>query len=276
MNDVSARSIQISTSSGRESRNIRVKSSLLAEQSSTNHESRAVDLAEDSATHTGVSMNWKIDTIANSDNGKRGPEGELPIPKMILIERMLERRNPETEERDVSHVEHEIASSFLVAIQTGRDSDGLRGRLSEAIARDYVVNLLPLNEVIERVCAALRQNRVSNEEEVLFSVGDLHLDASRHLVQKRGRRLHLTPKQFALLHNLMMNAGKPVSHRKLFRSVWGSQYGCARESLRMFVRQLRVKIEDNPANPKYLLTEPNIGYRFAESMEGDSVIPSTE
>jgi two-component system, OmpR family, KDP operon response regulator KdpE len=77
-------------------------------------------------------------------------------------------------------------------------------------------------------------------------------------VQKRGRPLHLTPKEFALLHNLMMNAGKPVSHRELLRSVWGSQYGCDREDLRIFVRQLRVKIEDNPANPKYLLTEPSI------------------
>jgi two-component system KDP operon response regulator KdpE len=74
----------------------------------------------------------------------------------------------------------------------------------------------------------------------------------------------------------MMNAGKPVSHGKLLRSVWGSQYGCARESLRILVRQLRLKIEGNPANPKYLLTEPNIGYRFAESVEEDSVIPSTE
>jgi DNA-binding response OmpR family regulator len=276
MNDLSARGIQMSTPSGRKSRNPGVESSQLAGQSSTNHAPRAVELTEDSATPTGVSMDWKVDTIANRDDGKRRPEGELPILKMILIERMLERSNSESEEHDIGHVEHEVASSFLVAIQAGRDSDGLRGRLSEAVARDYAVNLLPLNEVIKRVCAALKQDRISNEEEVLFSVGDLHLDATRHLVQKRGRRLHLSPKQFALLHNLMMNAGKPVSHRELLRSVWGSQYGCARESLRMFVRQLRVKIEDNPANPKYLLTEPNIGYRFAESMEGDSVIPSTE
>jgi two-component system KDP operon response regulator KdpE len=189
-------------------------------------------------------MNWKVNTIANRDNRKCRPEGE-------------------------------IASSFLVAIQTMRDSDGLRGRSSEVVARDYSVNLLPLHELIARVCTALKRDHVSDKE-VLFSVGDLHLDASKHLVQKRGRPLHLTPKEFALLHNLMMNAGKPVSHRKLLRSVWGSQYGCERESLRIFVRQLRVKIEDNPANPKYLLTEPRIGYRFAESVEEDSVIPSSE
>ena len=214
-------------------------------------------------------MNWKVNTIADRDNEKRRPEGKLPI-RMTLVEGALKRSKPETE------VEGEAASSFLVAIQTVRDSDGLRGRPSEAGARDYSVNLLPLHELIGRVCSALERNHVSNKEEVLFCVGDLHLDASRHLVQKRGRPVHLTPKEFALLHNLMMNAGKPVSHRKLLRSVWGSLYGCEREYLRIFVRQLRVKIEDNPANPTYLLTEPNIGYRFAESVEVDSVIPSSE
>ncbi|WP_433964654.1 winged helix-turn-helix domain-containing protein [Tunturiibacter gelidiferens] len=218
-------------------------------------------------------MNWKVNTIADRNNGKRKPEGELPI-RMTLVEGTLARSKQETEGVDISRVEGEAASSFLVAIQTSRDDGGPRGRPSEAAARSYSVYLLPLHELIGRVCAALERKHASNKEEVIFSVGDLHLDASRHLVQKRGRPLHLTPKEFALLHNLMMNAGKPVPHRKLLLSVWGSQYGCEREYLRIFVRQLRVKIEDNPANPKYLLTEPNIGYRFAESVEGDSVIPS--
>jgi two-component system, OmpR family, KDP operon response regulator KdpE len=229
---------------------------------------------EDAAIHTGVSMNWKVNTIANHDNGKRTPEGELPI-RMTLVKGTLDRTKSETEGVDISRAEGEIASGFLVAIQTAQDSDDLQGRPWEAVGPDYSVNLLPLHELIARVCVALKRN-VSSKEEVLFSVGYLHLDASRHLVQKRGRPLHSTPKEFALLHNLMMNAGKPVPHRKPLRSVWGSQYGCEREYLRIFVRQLRVKIEDNPANPKYLLTEPSIGYRFAESVEGDCVIPSSE
>jgi two-component system KDP operon response regulator KdpE len=146
----------------------------------------------------------------------------------------------------------------------------------ETIPRDYLLNMLSLHELIARDYAALKQNHTSDEEKALFSIGDLRLDASRYLVQKKGRPLHLTPKEFALLHKLMMNAGKPVPHRKLLRSVWGSQYGCEREYLRIFVRQLRIKIEDNPASPKYLLTEPNIGYRFAESLEVDSVIPAND
>jgi two-component system, OmpR family, KDP operon response regulator KdpE len=246
-------------------------------------------------------MNWKVNTIADREYGKCGPEGELPIriasrgalsgartvksPErggalalvgMTVVPGALERSEPETEGVDISRAEAENASSFLVAIQTGRDIDGLRGRSLEAASRDLAVSLLPLHELVARVCIALKQNHASNEETVLFSVGDLHLDASRYLVQKRGRPLHLTPKEFALLHMLMMHAGKPVSHRKLLRSVWGLQYGCEREYLRILIRQLRLKIEDNPAKPKYLLTEPNIGYRFAESLEEDSVILSSD
>jgi two-component system, OmpR family, KDP operon response regulator KdpE len=218
-------------------------------------------------------MNWKVKTIANRNSGKRNPEVQLPIG-MTLVQGALGRSKPETAGVDIRHVEGEIASSFLIAVHTPRDSDGPLDRSSEAVALDYSIDLLPFHELIARVCAALKRAHGPDEEEFLFRVGDLHLDASRHLVQKRGRPLHLTPKEFALLHNLMMNAGKPVSHRKLLRSVWGSQYGSDREYLRIFVRQLRLKIEDNPANPKYLLTEPGIGYRFAEALEGNSAIPS--
>ncbi|WP_353067642.1 response regulator transcription factor [Tunturibacter psychrotolerans] len=193
---------------------------------------------------------------------------------MTLVQGARGRSKPETVGVDISPLEGAISSSFLVAIHTPRDSHGPLDRSSEAVARDYSIDLLPFHELIARVCAALKRTHDSNEEQVLFRVGDLHLDASRHLVHKRGRPLHLTPKEFALLHNLMRNAGKPVSHRKLLRSVWGSQYGSDREYLRIFVRQLRLKIEDNPANPKYLLTEPGIGYRFAETVEGNSAIPS--
>jgi two-component system, OmpR family, KDP operon response regulator KdpE len=212
-------------------------------------------------------MNWKVNTIANRDNGKRRPESKLPI-RMTLVDRALEGV-------DLSRVEGEIVSSCLVAIQAGRNSDG-QSRTSDMAAYDYSESLSPLHELIARVCAAIARNNVSSKEDVLFRVGDLHLDASRHLVQKRGRTLHLTPKEFLLLHSLMMNAGRAVTHRELLRLVWGSQYGCEREYLRVFVRQLRRKIEDDPANPKYLLTEPSIGYRFAESVEEDSVIPTRD
>ena len=78
--------------------------------------------------------------------------------------------------------------------------------------------------------------------------------------------MHLTPKQFELLHYLMANAGRPVPHAKLLRSVWGPEYGNELEYLRTFIRQIRMKIEDDPGDPKYLLTESHIGYRFSETV----------
>ena len=92
-------------------------------------------------------MNWKVNTIANRDNRKRRPEGERPI-RMTLVKGALEHSKPETEGVDTGRVEGENASGFLVAIQTARDSDGLRGAPSEEFARDYSVNLLPLHELI--------------------------------------------------------------------------------------------------------------------------------
>jgi two-component system KDP operon response regulator KdpE len=167
-------------------------------------------------------------------------------------------------------------SSFLIATPTMQDGEGQQYDPSAAISKDFSINLLPLGDLVARVCVSLNQNRSPDEEGLVFMIGGLLLDSSRYLVQKKGRTLHLTPKEFKLLHHLMVHAGKPVPHASLLRSVWGTRYGCGRGYLRIYVRTLRMKIEDDPSNPKYLLTEPYIGYRFAESVEDDSVIPSSE
>jgi two-component system KDP operon response regulator KdpE len=86
-------------------------------------------------------------------------------------------------------------------------------------------------------------------------------------VQKAGFTIHLTPKEFDLLRYLMANRGLPVTHARLLHAVWGAQYVGQVEYLRSFVRQLRKKLDDDAANPRYLLTENHIGYRFADPAE---------
>jgi two-component system, OmpR family, KDP operon response regulator KdpE len=135
----------------------------------------------------------------------------------------------------------------------------------DAGADDYITKPFQLRELIARIRAAVRRNRTTEQDITRISIGDVHLDTARHLVQKKGKTVHLTPKQFDLLHYLMANAGKPVSHAKLLKTVWGPEYGNELEYLRTFVRQVRMKIEDDPANPTYLLTESHIGYRFSEA-----------
>ena len=137
----------------------------------------------------------------------------------------------------------------------------------DAGADDYITKPFQLRELTARLRAATRRNQPGTEHQAAIVVGDVLLDPSRHLVEKAGRMVHLTPKQFDLLHYLMVNAGRPVSHAKLLRAVWGPEYGNELEYLRTFIRQIRMKIEDDPANPAYLLTDSHIGYRFCEPMQ---------
>ena len=86
----------------------------------------------------------------------------------------------------------------------------------------------------------------------------------------RGEAVHLTPKEFELLRQLVTNRGKPISHRRLLQAVWGPDYGEETESLRVVINQLRKKIEADPAKPKHILTEPWVGYRFVLSSDDES------
>jgi two-component system, OmpR family, KDP operon response regulator KdpE len=99
---------------------------------------------------------------------------------------------------------------------------------------------------------------------VSIRIGDIELHPTRRAVHKAGNVIPLTPKEFDLLHYLMAHAGFPVTHGRLLQVVWGPEYSHEVEYLRTFVRQLRKKIEDEPSNPRYLLTDAHIGYRFRE------------
>ena len=97
-----------------------------------------------------------------------------------------------------------------------------------------------------------------------IQVGNIELDPPRRLVRKNSALVRLTPTEFDLLHYLMLHAGLAMAHAKILGAVWGAEYGGELEYLRTYVRQLRKKLEDDPAEPKYLLTDAHFGYRFAE------------
>jgi len=137
----------------------------------------------------------------------------------------------------------------------------------DAGADDYITKPFQLRELTARLRAAVRRSKSLDDNEAAILIGDVLIDPGRHLVEKAGKPVHLTPKQFELLHFLMMHAGRPIPHAKLLRSVWGPEYGNELEYLRTFIRQIRMKIEDDPANPQYLVTDSHIGYRFNESVE---------
>jgi len=136
----------------------------------------------------------------------------------------------------------------------------------DAGADDYVVKPFGMQELLARIRAALRRG-VLQAKETSFTAKDFSMNFEARLVTVRGHEVHLTPKEFELLRHLVLNAGKPLTHRRLLQAVWGPDYGDEPEYLRVMVNQLRKKIESDPARPNLILTEPWVGYRFQAPRE---------
>jgi two-component system KDP operon response regulator KdpE len=134
-------------------------------------------------------------------------------------------------------------------------------------ADDYLVAPFAMGEFLARVRSALRRwasyTKDAPFKTNLINSDDLLIDPDSRQVTVNGEEVHLTPTEYDLLYYLARNAGKVITHRVLLQSVWGLEYGDEREYLRVFISQLRHKIEENSVHPKHILTEPGVGYRFS-------------
>jgi len=158
-------------------------------------------------------------------------------------------------------------SNVPIIMLTVRSAEKDKVRALDAGADDYVVKPFGIQELLARIRATLRRSAGDEVDEAVTS-RELNLDFEKRIITVRGKQVHLTPKEFELLRHLVANSGKPVSHRRLLQAVWGPDYGEETESLRVVVNQLRKKIEVDPAEPKYILTEPWVGYRFVLPEDG--------
>lgn len=155
------------------------------------------------------------------------------------------------------------ASSHIpIIVLSVRGEERTKVQALDAGADDYVTKPFGIEELLARVRANLRRIRVSEETNALIEVGDFHIDLSAHKVAVDGREVHLTPKEFDLLVYLARRTGKVVTHRALLSAIWGGQSTEQVEYLRVFVGQLRKKLEPETSSPRYILTEPWVGYRF--------------
>jgi two-component system, OmpR family, KDP operon response regulator KdpE len=159
-----------------------------------------------------------------------------------------------------------LAPGLPILMLTVRDSTDDKIDALDAGADDYITKPFHVGELTARVRSAVRRSRLAQgESETVIAIGEIELDRERRVVRKSGAIVHLTPKEFDLLYCLMSHAGRPLTHARLLTSVWGTEYGSEVEYLRTFVRQLRLKLEDDPSSPKYILTDSHIGYRFKET-----------
>lgn len=163
-------------------------------------------------------------------------------------------------------------SDAPIIMLTVRNAERDKVAALDAGADDYVVKPFGIDELLARIRAALRRYAPGDMPQPFVS-RDLTIDFEARTVTVRDSVVHLTPKEYDVLKHLVANQGKPLTHRRLLQLVWGPDYGEETENLRVVINQLRRKIESNPARPKYIVTEPWVGYRFQPPRE-NSVKPA--
>jgi two-component system KDP operon response regulator KdpE len=169
-------------------------------------------------------------------------------------------------DRDGIGVLRELRSftNVPVVVLSARDREVDKVMALDSGADDYLSKPFGAGELLARLRVALRHAAAAEGGAVapVVTIGDLTVDLDRRLVAVAGREVHLTRHEFGLLAQLSRHAGKVLTHRQLLRAVWGPEYGDESHYVRVFMAQLRRKIEADPARPRWLLTEPGVGYRL--------------
>jgi len=160
------------------------------------------------------------------------------------------------------------SSNAMILVLSARHADNEKAQLLDAGADDYVTKPFSTLELKARVRALLRRANAPRPTAIKgISNGALRIDLDTRTLQKNGQPVHLTPTEYELVRVLMVNAGKTMTHRQLFSAVWvGRQFGDAQQYLRVHIANVRRKIESNPLDPQYIITEPGVGYRFASGV----------
>ena len=153
------------------------------------------------------------------------------------------------------------SSEAPIIMLTVRNAERDKVVALDAGADDYVTKPFGIEELLARVRASLRRHP-SADAIPPFVSKDFSVDFEGRRVTVGGEEVHLAPKEFEVLRHLILHQGKPVSHRRLLQTIWGPEYGEETENLRVVINQLRKKIEKDPSQPRYILTEPWVGYRF--------------
>ncbi len=181
-------------------------------------------------------------------------------PDVVLLDLGL----PDMDGKDVIN-QAGVFSKTPIVVLSARDREAEKITALDAGAVDYVEKPFAIGELMARLRAALRHALRDGGKVDRIEHGDLAIDLARRIVTKAGAPVKLTPKEYDLLAHLARGEGRLLTHRQLLTAVWGPAHSDDSQYLRVFIGQLRAKIEDDPANPRLILTELGAGYRFAEA-----------
>ncbi len=191
-----------------------------------------------------------------------GEEGLMQVatrnPDVVLLDLGL----PDLDGLEVTRRLREWSEVPVVVI-SAREQEADKVRALDAGADDYLTKPFGVDELLARIRVALRHRMVQEAgAEAVFEIANLRVDLAKREVLVSGRRVHLTPTEYRLLTVLIRHAGKVVTHTQLLKEVWGAAYANETHYLRIYMAQLRHKIEEDPARPRFFINEPGVGYRL--------------
>lgn len=155
-------------------------------------------------------------------------------------------------------------STLPIIVVSAHDQDHDKVEALDAGADDYLTKPFSVKELLARIRVLFRRVEAPKNETKIYKVGELEIDTARHRVLLEGAEIHFTPMEFDVLILMIRNAGKVLTHRYILKEVWGSDFESDLQSVRVFMANIRRKLEKNPAKPRYIMTEIGVGYRFSD------------
>ena len=199
-------------------------------------------------------------TVFEASNGVEALSiWERESPQLLVLDVMMPRMDGLEVCRHIREM-----STVPIIVLTALDAESDKVAALDLGADDYLTKPFGVEEMLARVRASLRRSHwhTTNEPAAVRAFGPIEVDLEGHVVRREGIEVRLTPTEFSLLEQLVTHAGKVLTHRQLLQRVWGTEYGEEAEYLRVYMGRLRRKLEQDPTNPRFLLTEPGVGYRF--------------
>jgi two-component system, OmpR family, KDP operon response regulator KdpE len=197
--------------------------------------------------------------VSTASRGEEGLDLAAVTPPNVVI---LDLRLPDISGLEVTRRLREWTQVPILVLSV-REGEQDKVAVLDAGADDYLTKPFGIEELLARVRVALRHaTQAQGSAEAVVQVGDVTIDLSRHVVTRSGEEVRLTPTEYDLLAYLAVNAGRVLTHSSILQHVWGSAESNNVEYLRVYMMQLRKKLEDDPRHPRVLITEPGIGYRF--------------